>query len=86
MPDIHRLGDPNEDEDLIIEVIQTSVFANNLLVSVDGSIVDDDDYTANGAKTVFAENIPVNYRGNPDLECEIPRAQGSPDVFVEDGA
>jgi len=31
---------------------------------------------------VFINNIPVNRRGDPD-SCDHPRAQGSPDVFVE---
>lgn len=86
MPEIHRLGDPNEEDDIIIGPAQSTVYANNLLVSVDGSLIDNDDVTANGASNVFAEYIPVNFRTNPDLQTEIPRAQGSPNVFVQDNA
>lgn len=91
MPEVHRLTDPNTAGAPIIEVIQKTVFANNLLVSVDGSPVQghgpgehSSPVTANGCKTVFIQFIPVNDRGDPD-SCGHPRAQGSPDVFTEDG-
>ena len=88
MPEVHRLTDPNEADAPIIEVVQQTVFANNLLVSVDGSQVEGHGsgehaapLTANGSQNVFINNIPVNRLGDPDT-CGHPRAQGSPDVFV----
>jgi uncharacterized Zn-binding protein involved in type VI secretion len=82
---VHRLGDLSEDDDEITEVIQTTVFANNLPVSVDGSIIedDDDDLTANGCLTVYIEGIPVNRQGDEDQSGSV-RAEGSPNVFVGD--
>ena len=82
---VHRLGDLSEDDGEITEVIQTTVFANNLPVSVDGSIIedDDDDLTANGCLTVYIEGIPVNRQGDED-ELGSVRAEGSPNVFVGD--
>lgn len=89
MPEVHRLTDPNTAGAPIIEVIQKTVFANNLLVSVDGCPVashgigiHNSPVTANGCQTVFINYIPVNDRGDPDT-CGHPRAQGSPDVFTE---
>lgn len=89
MPEVHRLTDPNTDGAQIVEVIQKTVFANNLLVSVDGSPVaghglppHSDPVTANGSQTVFINNIPVNKRGDADT-CDHARETGSPDVFVE---
>lgn len=82
---VHRLGDLNEDDGEITEVIQNTVFANNLPISVDGSIIDndDDELTANGCLTVYIENIPVNRQGDED-EDGSARAEGSPNVFVGD--
>ena len=89
MPEVHRLTDPNTAGAPIVEVIQQTVFANNLLVSVDGCPVEGHGpgehagpLTANGSQTVFIQNIPVNKRGDPDT-CGHPRETGSPDVFVE---
>lgn len=89
MPQVHRLTDPNTAGAPIIEVIQKTVFANYLLVSVDGCPVQGhgpgehgSPLTANGCQTVFIEYIPVNDRGDPDT-CGHPRAQGSPNVFTE---
>jgi uncharacterized Zn-binding protein involved in type VI secretion len=89
MPEVHRLNDPNDDGAVIEEVIQSTVFANNMLVSVDGSPVEehgigehDSPVTANGSTTVFINGIPVNRRGDED-SCGHVREQGSPDVFVE---
>ena len=89
MREIHRLYDPNEDDAIIVEVIQSTVFANNLLVSVDGCPVEehgtgehDSPVTANGSTTVFINGIPVNRRGDAD-SCGHPREQGSSNVFVE---
>jgi len=89
MPEVHRLNDPNDDGAVIEEVIQSTVFANNMLISVDGSPVEehgigehDSPVTANGSATVFINGIPVNRRGDAD-SCGHVREQGSPDVFVE---
>ena len=89
MPQVHRLTDPNTAGAPIIEVIQKTVFANYLLVSVDGCPVQGHGpgehagpLTANGCQSVFIEYIPVNDRGDPDT-CGHPRAQGSPNVFTE---
>jgi uncharacterized Zn-binding protein involved in type VI secretion len=88
MPEVHRLTDPNTAGAPIVEVIQQTVFANNLLVSIDGSPVEGHGpgehagpLTANGSLNVFINGIPVNKLGDPDT-CGHPRAQGSPDVFV----
>lgn len=80
---VHRLGDLNEDDGEITEVIQNTVFANNLPISVDGSIVEDVDVTANGCLTVYIQGIPVNRQGDED-EDGSARAEGSPNVFVGD--
>jgi uncharacterized Zn-binding protein involved in type VI secretion len=73
-----------------VEVVQQTVYANNLLVSVDGSPVEDhgpgvhaDPLTANGSPNVFIQFIPVNRLGDEDT-CGHPRAQGSPNVYVND--
>ena len=88
MPQVHRLTDPNTAGAPIIEVIQSSVFTNYLLTSVDGSPVQGHGpgehggpLTANGSTDVFIEYIPVNRLGDPDT-CGHPRADGSPDVYV----
>lgn len=88
MPQVHRLTDPNTAGAPIIEVIQSSVFTNYLLTSVDGSPVQGHapgvhsaPLTANGSTDVFIEYIPVNRLGDPDT-CGHPRADGSPDVYV----
>jgi hypothetical protein len=89
---IHRLTDKNSGGGAIDEILQKTVFANNLLVSVDGSKGTGhglpphsyhDWQTEQGSKTVFAENIPVNFQGNQDT-CGDVRVEGSPDVFVGD--
>jgi uncharacterized Zn-binding protein involved in type VI secretion len=88
MPAVHRLFDKNTARAEIVKVIQSSVYANNLLVSVDGCPVKghglpphSKPFTANGSRNVFIENISVNRQGDPDT-CKHPRATGSPDVFV----
>ena len=91
---VHRLGDANTGGGTIIAIPQSSVFANSLLVCVDGSIgtshrpCSDSDIhcqgnwvTTSGGQTVFAEGIPVNKMGDPD-SCGHPRAAGSPNVFM----
>lgn len=91
MPEVHRLFDPNTADAPIIEVVQSTVYVNNLLLSVDGSPVQGHGpglhagpLTANGSQTVFAEYIPVNDRGDPDT-CGHPREQGSPNVYTHEG-
>lgn len=90
MPEVHRQFDANTDGASITSVIQSSVYTNYLLTSVDGSQVEghglyphSNPFTANGSATVFIENIPVNRLGDPDT-CGHPRNTGSPDVFVDD--
>ena len=86
MPAVHRQFDRNAAKAEIVKVVQKSVYANNLLVSVDGSKVAPHrfhplPFTANGSKNVFIENFPVNKQGDLDT-CKHPREKGSPDVFV----
>lgn len=90
MPQVHRLTDPNTAGAPIIEVIQKSVYSNYLLTSVNGSPVEGhgpglhgSPLTDNGSSNVFIEYIPVNRLGDRD-NCGHPRAEGSPDVFVDD--
>jgi uncharacterized Zn-binding protein involved in type VI secretion len=85
---VHRLGDPNEDGAAVTDIAQGTVFANNMLVSIDGSAVEghglgehDSPVTANGSATVFIGGIPVNRQGDADT-CGHPRADGSPNVNV----
>lgn len=81
---VQRLGDRNEQDGEIVSTVQNTVFANSLTVSVDGSSVESVDETANGSATVYVENRPVNREGDLDLISNIPRRNGSPDVFVGD--
>ena len=88
MPAVHRLGDENDDDAEVYDIAQGTVYANGLLVSIDGSQVEghdtgehDDPETANGSPTVFSNGISVNRQGDPDT-CGCPRDSGSPDVFV----
>lgn len=86
MPAVHRLGDENDGGGPISGTAQSTVFANNLPISVDGSTVDGHDLhlptsTTSGSATVFINGIPVNREGDAD-ECGHSRAEGSPDVFV----
>lgn len=91
MPAVHRQFDRNTAKAEIVKVIQSSVYANNLLVSVDGSPVKmhgiyphSKPFTANGSKNVFIERMPVNRTGDKDT-CGHPRALGSSNVFVNGG-
>lgn len=70
----------------------STVYANNLLVSVNGSIgtghgpgphVGGAWQTTSGSGTVFAHGVEVNFTGNPDT-CGHARVGGSGDVFVGD--
>jgi len=89
MPEIHRQGDANTAGAPVTSTLQQTVFANNALVSVDGSSVADHGrrkhdapVTANGSSTVFINGIPVNKSGDADT-CGHTRATGSPDVFAD---
>ena len=85
MPQVHRLGDPNDEDGIITDIPQGTVFANELLVSIDGSLVEGGPtVTANGSPTVFINGIAVNRLGDEDSDG-TPRAQGSPNVYVNDG-
>jgi len=81
MTAVHRLGDPNEDNGKITSIPQGTVFANELLISIDGSDVENEPNTANGSPTVFIGGIPVNRQGDED-ESGSRRAEGSGNVFV----
>ncbi len=91
---VHRLGDCNGAGGCITSIPQGSVFANGILVSVDGSIGTSHPpchwapihcagawVTTSGGPTVFAEGIPVNKIGDSD-SCGHARAAGSPNVFM----
>jgi len=88
MPQVHRQFDTNTAGAEITEVIQSSVYVNNLLASVDGSFVQGHGrgrhsrpLTANGSNNVFIENIPVNRQGDDDT-CGHSRNIGSSDVYI----
>ena len=88
MPQVHRLTDDNTAGAPITSTLQNSVYANNLLVGVNGSPVaghgpgvHGGPVTANGSSNVFIENIPVNRQGDDDT-CGHSRNIGSPDVYV----
>lgn len=90
---VHRKTDPNTGGGKVDKIPQSTVYANNLLVSVDGSEGTSHPpcpnvvihckgnwITANGNPTVFAEGIPVNNKGDADT-CGHVRDTGSPNVF-----
>ena len=81
----HRLGDVNIGEGPVINTSpNTTVFINGKLASVDNSQVGTPTggLTANGSKTVFAHNTPINFIGNLDT-TGLLRAEGSTNVFVD---
>lgn len=93
---IHRLTDANNAGGKITATDGNStVFANNLLVSVNGSTGTDHSpsvsdihdagawSTANGSNSVFAHGVNVNYQDNADT-CGDVRVGGSGNVFVGD--
>jgi len=89
MPAVARTTDADSAGGVVTSK-QSSVWANNLTISVDGSSVSShapfvpphtSPVTANGSASVFAKNIPINVQGNSD-SCGHPRAGGSPNVFV----
>ena len=88
MPQIQRVGDVNTAGAPIISTLQTTVFVNNKLVSVNGSYVQghgvashSSPITSGGSPNVYISNIPVNRTGDAD-SCGHLRVGGSPDVFV----
>lgn len=94
MPQTHRLGDCNTADGCVTNIPQNNVFANDLLVVVNGSIGTSHPpcpdpaihcagnwVTANGSPNVFVNNIPVNFTGNADT-CGHTRAAGSPNVIT----
>jgi hypothetical protein len=84
---IQRLTDPNTGGGIVIVTDgNTSVYANNLRVSVNTSTVSyglGRTATDDGSETVFAHNVPVNYTDNFDLDGRV-RIGGSGDVYVGD--
>jgi hypothetical protein len=84
---IQRLTDSNNLGGKIIDTDgNTTVFANNLSVSVNTSTVlygPGTTSTAYGSQAVFAHNVPVNYTSNNDADLAV-RIGGSGNVFVGD--
>lgn len=84
---IQRQTDPNSGGGKVAQTDgNTTVFANNLLASVDTSTVRyplGRTATANGSGVVFAHNKPVNYTDNADQDGAV-RVGGSGNVFVGD--
>lgn len=83
------MDDANTGGGVIDSIPQGTVYANNKLVSIDGSsvtghaVVHPPTVTANGSLTVFIGGIPVNRFGDADA-CGHSRAEGSPTVYVGD--
>ena len=84
---IQRKGDANTGGGVIVGTDgNTTVFANNILVSVNGSPVNyspGSTATANGSGGVYAHGVKINYQGNADEDGNA-RAGGSGNVFVGD--
>ena len=85
-----RKTDANTGGGTISSVLQSTVFANSKLLSVNGSsvtthgtdpAVHSSATTANGSSTVFAGGTAVNRTGDAD-SCTHTRAGGSSDVSV----
>lgn len=88
MPAIQRIGDANTAGAPIKSTLQGTVFANNILVAVNGSPVakhgrgrHSSPRTANGSPNVFIAQIPINRVGDADT-CGHQRSTGSSNVFV----
>lgn len=88
------MTDVNSGGGAITSIPQSSVYVNNLLVSVNGSIGTSHPpcpdpsihcagnwETANGSPDVFIENIPVNREGDADT-CGHVRVNGSSDCYI----
>jgi hypothetical protein len=84
---IQRRTDPNNAGGIVtVTDGNTTVYANNLLASVNTSTVryfPGTTATANGSGTVFAHGVNVNYTDNNDVDGRV-RVAGSPNVFVGD--
>jgi hypothetical protein len=89
---IQRIGDANDAGAATTDGDGNgTVYANNILVNVNGSSVvphlPDNAHsgvvTANGSSNVFAHNVSVNFTDNPD-SCGHVRIGGSSNVFVGD--
>jgi len=87
-----REGDANDGGGVITSVNQSTVFSNDLLNSVDGSIGTTHSpilpdhiaglwFTDEGAIDVTAEDIPMNHEFNTDT-CGHIRLEGSNNVFI----
>ena len=90
MAAVQRKTDANTGGGTISSTVQSTVFANSKLVSVNGSTVTTHGTspnvhagvtTANGSSTVFAGGTAVNRTGDAD-SCGHTRAGGSSDVNV----
>lgn len=88
MPAIERIGDTNTAGAPVTATGQSTVFANGILVAVNGSAVarhgknaHAGPQTANGSSNVFINQIPINRVGDADT-CGHTRSSGSTNVFV----
>lgn len=92
MAGVQRVGDANNLGGIITTTLQSNVFANNKLISVDGSTVSSHPpnnglhITANcrtsaGSSNVFINNKKVTLTGRMD-NCSHTRSGGSTNVFV----
>ena len=90
MAAVQRKTDANNGGGVISSTAQSTVFANDKLISVNGSTVTTHGtspnvhagvITANGSSTVFAGGIAINRTNDAD-SCTHTRTGGSDDVFV----
>jgi len=90
MAAVQRNGDANTGGGIISSTAQSTVYANDKLISVNGSTVTTHGIypnvhagvtTANGSSTVFAGGIAINRTDDVD-SCAHTRTGGSGDVFV----
>ena len=90
MATVQRNGDANTGGGIISSTAQSTVYANDKLISVNGSTVTTHGIypnvhagvtTANGSSTVFAGGIAINRTDDVD-SCTHTRTGGSGDVFV----
>ena len=90
MAAVQRKTDANTGGGIISSTAQSTVYANDKLISVNGSTVTTHGIypnvhagvtTANGSSTVFAGGIAINRTGDVD-SCTHTRTGGSSDVFV----
>ena len=90
MAAVQRKADANTGGGTISSTAQSTVYANDKLISVNGSTVTTHGTypnvhvgvtTANGSSTVFAGGIAINRTDDVD-SCTHTRTGGSGDVFV----